>query len=163
MTFPKAFVLSFSTRLCLALRASFPRVADFRKTNLTRFGSTNPANLRNNLYVIGLPDLAAGEGTAANPAALVRPEAIEARITDALGNITGLQTNGFGSSNRTTDALGWVTEIFRDENNSPICLVYFNGPIDSFTTDPKDRPTSAANTPVAAPWCQWATMPTGCP
>ena len=61
-----------------------------------------------------------GQGTIADPLALMHPEDVEGSFTDRNGNQGRLKSNEFGSTTERTDALEQTTQIERDANNNPV-------------------------------------------
>ena len=69
---------------------------------------------------VGLVNLDSGLGTVENPAALVRPGAVESTFTDGEGHSKRSNTDAFGRLISRTDANGLTTLIERDENGNAI-------------------------------------------
>ena len=85
--------------------------------------------------LVGLVDFAAGAGSRTDPAAVVRPEAVVARMLDAMGNEKDLGADGFGSGTDKLDALGRRTLTQRDVNGNPIQIESADGTVADIAYD----------------------------
>ncbi len=104
-----------------------------------RFSSSNwpdgSTRLLSPSEVVGLADVAAGEGTSANPLPVTRPTDVVAVFTDGNGNPTTFETDGFGAATKITDALMRMTTITRDADGNPTQIVAFDGAVTTMTHD----------------------------
>ncbi|HQR13295.1 MAG TPA: RHS repeat-associated core domain-containing protein [Nitrospira sp.] len=84
-----------------------------------------------------VPNLAAGQGTAAAPAALSTSTANQASFTDAKHQTTRFDTDALGRIIKQTDALNRVTTITRDAQGNPTQITRPNGAVTTMTYDAK--------------------------
>ncbi len=87
-------------------------------------GSTRQAT---SMQTVGLVDLDSGLGTAANPAAFVRPSAAISTFTDGNGHVEIFEADRFGKLKRMTDANGLTTITDRDADGNAIRTVRPDG------------------------------------
>ncbi len=79
------------------------------------------------IETVGLIDPASGAGTEANPGPFLRPAAVVAGFTDGNGNVTSFETDTFGATTWSVDALGRETPTTRDADGNPTRIVQPNG------------------------------------
>jgi YD repeat-containing protein len=68
-------------------------------------------------------------------ATVVRPEDVVARYVDGNGHETKFTIDKFGAAAQTIDALGYPTDIERDDNSNPTKITQANGEERTFTYD----------------------------
>ena len=77
--------------------------------------------------VAGLVDRQTQQGTAQNPAPVVRTNEIQASFTDGEGRTTTRELGYFGEATRTLDPAGLATEIERDRDGNPTSITLPSG------------------------------------
>ena len=85
----------------------------------------------------GLPDTAAGFGTPANPAPIVRTADAKATFSDGRGNPTAYTLNELGQVIAQQDALGHITTTQYDASGNPTRITRPNGAVTNMTYDAK--------------------------
>ncbi len=97
----------------------------------------------------GLPNTAAGFGTATNPAPIVRSQDAKSTFTDGRGNPTAYTLNGLGQVTSQQDALGQVTTTLYDASGNPTRITRPNGAVTTMTYDAKGNLLTSTD-PVGA-------------
>jgi RHS repeat-associated protein len=85
--------------------------------------------------VAGVIDVSAGQGSEADPAPFVRPEAAVATFTDGNGNTSTTELDKFGAGTQSEDALTRITTTERNADGKPIRSVASNGRVSEMTYD----------------------------
>lgn len=84
---------------------------------------------------IGLIDTSSGLGNENNQSPVTRPDDAQASFIDGNGQALSFQTNRYGSSTGSVDALGRKTSISRDVDNNPTQIISPNGAVSTMTYD----------------------------
>ncbi len=99
---------------------------------------------------LAVPNLAAGQGTAANPGALSLTPTNRATFTDAKNQTTQFETDALGRVTKQIDALNRVTTIARDLNGNPTQITRPNGAVTTLTYDVKGNLLTSTEQAIAA-------------
>lgn len=99
---------------------------------------------------ISVPNLAAGQGTAANPATLTRNTVNRASFTDAKANTTTFELDAIGRVTKQIDPLNRTTTITRDSQGNPLVITRPNGAITTMTYDAKGNLLTSTEQAIAA-------------
>ena len=97
-----------------------------------------------------VPNLAAGQGTAASPATLSTSTVNQASFTDAKNQTTRFETDALGRITKQTDALNRVTTITRDARGNPTQIVRPNGAVTTMTYDAMGNLLTSTEQAIAA-------------
>lgn len=98
---------------------------------------------------IAVPNVAAGEGTQANPAPLAAP-VNAASFTDARNHTTTFELDALGRVTKQTDALTRTTTIVRDAQGNPTQITRPTGAITTMTYDAKGNLLTSTEQAIAA-------------
>ncbi len=88
-------------------------------------------------HTMAVPNFAAGQGTAGNPAPLSATSVNRATFTDATNHSTTFELDALSRITKQTDALSRVTTITRDARGNPTQIVRPNGAVTTMTYDAK--------------------------
>ena len=82
-----------------------------------------------------VPNLAAGQGTPANPGTITQPPIIQATFKDAKGQTTTFETDAIGRVTKQIDPLNRTTTIARDPQGNPLMITRPNSAVTTMTYD----------------------------
>ncbi|MEK6804385.1 MAG: LamG-like jellyroll fold domain-containing protein, partial [Nitrospirota bacterium] len=99
---------------------------------------------------LAVPNLAAGQGTAATPSALSTSTNNQASFTDAKNQTTRFETDVLGRVIKQTDALNRVTTIQRDAQGNPTQITRPNGAVTAMTYDAQGNLLTSTEQAIAA-------------
>lgn len=97
-----------------------------------------------------VPNLAAGQGTLANPATITQPPIVQATFKDARGHTTTFETDPIGRVTKQIDSLNRTTTIARDPQGNPLTITRPNGAVTNMTYDAKGNLLTSTEQAIAA-------------
>jgi RHS repeat-associated protein len=100
--------------------------------------------------IIGVPDLANGQGVPGNPAPISQPPVIQATFKDAKGQTTRFETDAIGRVTKQIDPLNRTTLIERDPQGNPTKITRPNNAITTMTYDAKGNLLTSTEQSISA-------------
>ena len=97
-----------------------------------------------------VPNLAAGQGTPANPATITQPPVVQATYKDAKGQTTTFETDTIGRVTKQIDPLNRTTTITRDPQGNPLVITRPNNAVTTMTYDAKGNLLTSTEQAIAA-------------
>jgi len=101
-------------------------------------------------HTLAVPNFAAGQGTAGNPAPVSATSVNRATFTDATNHSTTFELDALSRITKQTDALNRVTTITRDARGNPTQIVRPNGAITTMTYDANGNLLTSTEQAIAA-------------
>jgi RHS repeat-associated protein len=101
-------------------------------------------------HTIAVPNFAAGQGTAGNPAPVSATSVNRATFTDATNHTTTFELDALSRITKQTDALNRVTTITRDARGNPTQIVRPNGAVTAMTYDANGNLLTSTEQAIAA-------------